>query len=182
MDYRTDPIDRIKIRKIAAAIRAIFKAKPNEPFDVIWALETISIVFPNTNYEIVPDSDSRVKGIPATIVSETNGCFQIIIKESVYEAAAFRNNGGCRMHIMHEISHCVLFNIGYRPYFDRAYKNYELNPYESIEWQSKALAGEALIPYEETIGMGINEICDIYKVSIDAAKKRIKLDNEYKEK
>ena len=85
------------------------------------------------------------------------------------------------MHIMHEICHVILFMLGYLPFFDRAYKNNELKPYESIEWQAKALAGEVLNPYEKTRGMTLEQIMKRCKVSKDAAQKRIDLDKEKEE-
>ncbi len=145
MDFRTDPINRERIRIIAEIVRTSYGVKEYEPFDVLGFLE-LTTYFDDVTVEIVENGDYRVRGIPATI-QEGNGEYTIIIKESVYDAA-YNNNGGCRMHIMHEISHYLLFRLGFKPYHDRAYKNYELRPYESIEWHAKALAGEILIPYE----------------------------------
>ena len=79
------------------------------------------------------------------------------------------------MHIIHEISHAVLFNIGYTPSFDRNYKNNELNSYESIEWQAKAVSGEFMIPYDHINDLSYKEISEYYGVSIEAAKYSIKL-------
>lgn len=50
-----------------------------------------------------------------------------------------------------------------------------MKPYESIEWQAKALAGEVLIPYEATINLTFKEIVTKCKVSDDAALKRLRI-------
>lgn len=77
---------------------------------------------------------------------------------------------------MHEISHVILFMLDFLPHIDVAYGNRDLKPYESVEWQAKALAGEILIPYEATKGMDYKSIKNRCKVSKDAALNRIRLD------
>lgn len=176
MDYRTKKISREKIRNIAMALWVIFDCKNKYYFDVIKALEKMPTLFSNVSVEILSDDDPILRNVPATTIPDMKGNYSIKVKESVYEKAYFKNNGGYRMHIMHEISHCILFMIGYIPYFDRAYKNNELDNCESIEWQAKALAGETLINYRNTFGMSVESIMARCKVSKDAALKRISLD------
>lgn len=175
MDFRTYPISREIIRQIAKEIRKLFKCTDNYYFDVINAIELVPIYFPNVTVEIVSDKDQELKNVPSTTIPDMRGNYCIKIKESIYEGAYLNNVGGYRNHIMHEISHVILFMLGYTPYFDRTYKNNELNPFESIERQAKALAGEVLIPFEATENLTIEEIIEKCKVSKDAAIKRIKI-------
>jgi hypothetical protein len=68
-------------------------------------------------------------------------------------------------------------SFGFTPILDRAFNNNEIEPrYLSMEWQAKALAGEILVPYEETIGMSKKKIRCLCKVSDSLAKYRIFLD------
>ena len=176
MDYRTKPLKREQIREIASFVRTnIFKCKNKYYFDVIKALELMPHKFNNVTFEIVDDNDPDLEDVPATTIPDLNGNYLIKIKESVYEGAYFRKVGGYRNHIMHEISHCILFILGFFPHIDVAYGNRDLKPYESVEWQAKALAGEILIPYEATRGMDYKAIKKRCKVSEDAARNRLKI-------
>lgn len=177
MDYRTKPISRKDLRKLSKIIRKIFKCKNKYFFDVIKAFELLPMYFSSVTTEIVLDDDPELNDVPATTVPDMNGNYCIKIKESIYEGAYYKKIGGYRNHIMHEICHVILFIIGFTPYFDRTYKNNELKPFESIEWQAKALAGEVLIPYEKTINMSEKQIMHRCKVSKEAAKMRLKLKN-----
>ena len=178
MDYKTKAISRDEIRNIAKVIRKLFKCRNKYYFDVIKAFELLPVMFKNVFTEIVLDDDPELGSAPSSIIPDMNGNYIIKIKDSIYDGAHHRKIGGYRNHIMHEICHFFLFMLGYTPHFDRVYKNFELKNYESIEWQAKALAGEILIPYENTIGLTEKEIIRKCKVSIEAAKKRVSLDNK----
>ena len=177
MDFRTKPISREKIRAIACWVRTyLFKCKNKYYFDVIKALELLPHKFSNVMVEIVLDDDPDLQDVPATTIPDMKGNYCIKIKETVYDDAYHKKNGGYRNHIMHEISHVILFMLGFLPHFDVAYGNKDLKPYESIEWQAKALAGEILIPYEATKEMDYKTIKKRCKVSRDAALNRVRLD------
>lgn len=176
MDYKTKAISRNEIRNIARFIRKLFRCRNKYYFDVIKAFEELPFMFSNISTEIVLDDSPELGNAPSTIISDRKGNYVIKIKESVYEGAYYKKIGGYRNHIMHEICHYILFMLGYTPHFDKVYKNFVLKDYESVEWQAKALAGEVLIPYENTIGLTEEEIMKKCKVSNDAAKKRVSLD------
>ena len=76
--------------------------------------------------------------------------------------------------ITHELCHVFLFKIGYTPIVERRYGDRQLKPYESVEWQAKALCGEVMMPYDETKGMSVYEIKAIYGVSDEQANYRLK--------
>lgn len=175
MDFKTKPLTREQIREIAAVIRKIFKCRKKYFFDVIDALERLPRIFKNVTVEIVSDNDQQLKDAPATTITDFQGNYCIKIKESIYMGAYYKNTGGYRSHIMHEICHVMLFMFVCLPFINSVYNNYELPSYESIEWQAKALAGEVLIPYEATKGMDYLTIMWKCKVSENAAKKRVSL-------
>lgn len=176
MDYKTKPISRDEIRKISLSVRNdIFKCKNKYYFDVIKALEILPQKFKRVSFEIVSDNDKELNGVPAITVPDMKGNYCIKIKESVYEGAYYKKTGGYRGHIMHEISHVILFILSYVPNLDVAYGNRGIKPYESIEWQTKALAGEILMPYEATKGMDYKTIMKRCKVSEEAARNRVRI-------
>lgn len=179
MDYRTKSTSREKLRELAKIIRQdIFKCEDKYYFDVIKAFEMLPYLSNNSvTTEIVSDDDEELGVSPSTMTFDENGEKYVIkIKESVYEKAYFKKSGGYRMHIMHEICHFLLFIFGFTPYFDRTYRNYELKPYESIEWQAKALAGEILIPYDATKNLTEKQIKRRCRVSKEAAQNRLNME------
>jgi len=178
MDFRTKPTSREELRKIARIIRKVFKCKNKYYFDVVMAFESMHKIFPSVTTEIVPDDEEGMERVPATTIPDMKGFYHIKVKESVYEGAYFRKIGGYRTHILHEMCHTILFILGFTPYLDRSFKNSELPGYESIEWQAKALAGEMLVPYEETRDKTAEQIKSLCKVSLDCAAKRVSLDKK----
>lgn len=175
MDYKTKPISRNDLRMIARWIRHIFNCKNKYRFNVIYAFETIHDIFPQITTEII--DDTSVDGIsdlkvPAACSPNMNGDYHIIVRESIYSGAC-EGIGGYRAHILHEICHAILCLLGFTPILDRSFGNNEIKPnYLSMEWQAKALTGEVLVPYEETIGMSIKRIKFLCKVSDSLARYR----------
>lgn len=179
MDYKTKPVSRETLRELSKIIRVkMFHCKNKFYFDVVSALEKLPMIFNDVSVEIVDDNDDELKDVPCTTTLDDANRYVIKIKESVYDGAYFKKNGGYRMHIMHEISHYLLFKIGFKPYFDRTYRNNELKSYESIEWQAKALAGEILIPYQDTKSLTERQIRKKCRVSKDAARNRIMMEGD----
>lgn len=181
MDYLTKPTSRNKLRALATYIRSLFKCRNKYRFDVIEALEKIHSIFTQVTVEIVEDDDPVLgKKIPCACSPDENGECHIQIKESVYEGA-YRGIGGYRAHILHEMCHAILYLIGFKPILARLFNNYELRPFESAEWQAKALCGEIMVPYEATKGMSVKQIKHYCGVSKECAEMRIKLDEGKKE-
>jgi len=136
--------------------------------------EKISLKFPEVVTEIV--EDEVLGDIPGRCIPDFKGNFTIQIKDSIYTGAT-KGVGGYRAHIMHEISHVLLFIIGFNPIVERSYKNNVLEPCESVEWQAKALTGEIMVPFEDTKNMTCEEIIEKCGVSKDCAEKRLKIRN-----
>ena len=122
-----------------------------------------------TTYIIVEDCDLP-EHIPARCYLD-NENFVIEIKRSIYEGA-YNNVGWCRGIICHEICHVFLYKIGFTPIWERSFENNELPAYCSVEWQTKALCGEVMMPYEQTQNMSQNTIMETYGVSRGFAKTR----------
>ena len=170
MDYKTRPISREDLRSIAKFMREVFKYKCILRFDVIDAFERFPELFPEVTCTVVED-DEIEEGVPARCIPDMNGHYLIEVKNSVYEGAV-SGTGGYRAHILHEMCHAILCLLGFTPILDRAFKNKELKPFESMEWQAKALCGEIMMPYEETEGMTVRQIMNYCKVSAEAAQLR----------
>ena len=127
---------------------------------------------PFVHYEIVDDNAFEIN-VPARGYFEPDGNYTIEIKEYVYNGA-IQGNGACRGFIMHEIFHPFLYRLGFVPLYERSFKDGELHPYESVEWQVKAITGEYMMNYDQTKDLSKDEIIKQFGVSKAFAKKRKK--------
>lgn len=175
MDYRTKGMSRIQIRKLAKVYRNMCGYDDSSPFDPVRELDRMHRHMKKVTYEIVSD-DELPQNVPAACEIAEDDSIVIKIKEKVYIGANERKTGGYLMDITHEMMHAFLYQIGLKPTLFRSYQNNFINPYESMEWQAKALAGEVMIPYEASKGMNTDEIMKTYHVSKAAAEMRIKLE------
>ena len=78
------------------------------------------------------------------------------------------------MHIMHEILHPYVYKLGFTPIYNRSVENKKIPAFKSVEWIVKAMAGEVMMPYEETVNLDESDLMFEYGVSSDAARKRLK--------
>ena len=179
MDYITKPATRRIIRGYAKLLREIFGIKQVGRFPVLRVLDELHKYFDGCTYEIVSDDEFPMNK-PARCVQTDDNAFIIEIKESVYKGAYEKRIGAYMGFICHEICHVFLFSIGHRPIYERSFKNKEIKPYESVEWQAMALSGEVMIPYEESKGMSRERIIRKYIVSKEMAKYRIAIDDNKK--
>ena len=173
MDYATRSTSRTEVRLYATAFRKAFELPFTGPVDPLSLLDKVSKVYGNVDYEIVEESELP-RNVPARCVPLENGGFMIQISEVVFEGAYERNTGGYRMHIIHEILHPYVYKLGFTPIYNRSVQNKKIPPFKSVEWIVKAMAGEIMMPYEETIGLDEVELIVNYGVSPDAAFKRLK--------
>lgn len=173
MDYITKPTSREKLRSLSKIFRIIFKSDLTGKFDVLSAFEKLPDIFRGTVCRITDDNELPTN-IPARCFPDENGNFTIEVKNSVYKGAYEKDIGAYRGFICHEICHVFLFKIGFTPVFNRQFGNNEVAPYCSVEWQTKALCGEVMMPYEETRKMSETEIVNKYGVSKGFAQKRLK--------
>ena len=182
MDYITKPISRKDLRLLAQWARSVFKCKNKLRFDAVGAFEKITErTGGKVTTEIVEDNDTSIIAdtkVPAACIPDFEGGYHIVIRERVYDGAC-KGIGGYRAHIVHEMSHAILCLFGFTPILERSFGNNKIQPlYRSMEWQAKALTGEILVPYEETIGMSERQIRFYCKVSANLAKHRLSLDGK----
>ena len=175
MDYETKPVSRSDLRKYASILRMVFHVPDTGPFPILELLDKIPDVFEGSNYVIVEDKELSPNTMAQCTPNDTGG-FTIEIKQSVYEGAYKHHTGALLGFICHELCHVFLFNIGYTPIYARRFEEGVLPAYRSVEWQAKALCGEVMIPYEESRGMKLKAIQEIYQVSEGFAKFRRKQD------
>ena len=173
MDYETKATSRNELRLFLKLFRSICGYSPDEPIDPIELLDRLPELegFENVRYEVVYNNELP-GAVPAQCLCTEDG-FLIQIKESVYNGAFNKKTGGHRMHILHEIMHVFAYKLGFHPVFSRSLDG-KIPAYKSLEWVVKALAGEAMMPYEATIGMTVEEIAEKYGVSTTAASARLK--------
>lgn len=174
MDYITKSTSRDELRKFSHFFRYLFGINDDiSPFPVLEALEKLPDVFKGSNYLIVEDDDLPAN-VPARCYSDDLGNFTIEIKVSVYKGAFEKKIGAYLGFICHEICHIFLFKIGFTPIVERSFGNNEIRPFESVEWQAKALCGEVMMPYAATACMTCEEIMEKYHVSKSSALYRKK--------
>ena len=152
MDYVTKPTSRLAMRNIATVFRELFHLSCKKCVPVIELLDKFCKELGNVTYEVVEDSELQ-GNIPAITEIASDGWFTIKIKESVYEGALYREVGGYRNHIMHEMCHVMLYKLGFTPILERSFANNKIPPAYSAEWQAMALCGEIMMPYNETQNM-----------------------------
>lgn len=170
MDYKTKSTTRCELRSIAKAFDVLVGTDGVLYKPVVELLDKLKDIMPFVNYEIVQD-DLFAINVPARGYFDSNGNYIIEIKEYVY-LGAIQGTGAYRGFIMHEIFHPFLFMMGFVPLFERNFKDGELNPYESVEWQVKAITGEYMMNYDKTKNLSIDEIIKQCGVSNGFAKKR----------
>lgn len=175
MDYKTKPTSRDELRTIAQWVRLIYDCNRERWFDVIRAFELTPLLFPQVTCTVVED-DKLPNGIMGRCKPDLNGHYLIEMKESVYNDAV-EGKGGPRAHVLHEICHAILCLLGFTPVLECSFKDFELRPCESMEWQAKALCGEILIPYGETQGLSVRQIMNKCGVSQECAALR---ENEFR--
>lgn len=175
MDYETKPTNRKDIRFFSQIFRHVFGVPNHGAFPVLYALERVPDVFKGSTYEVVEDNKLPAKTMAQCFPNNAGG-YTIQIKESVYLGAYEKQIGAFLGFICHEICHLFLFNIGFTPIHARTFSDQELPRFRSVEWQAKALAGEVMIPFQESIGMSEAEIVRYYHVSKAFAKVRRQLE------
>lgn len=171
MDYATRPTSRTEVRLYAKIFRKLFELPLTGPIDPLSLLDRLPDVYDNVEYEVIDDSEMP-KGVPARCIPTDNGGFMIQIAQSIFDGAYERKVGGYRAHILHEIIHPFADKMGFKPIMNRVFNNNTVPPYMSLEWVVKAMTGEVMMPYEETIGLNTSELMEEYGVSWEAANYR----------
>lgn len=170
MDYKTKSTTRYELRMIAKAFDILYGTEGVLYKPVVELLDKTTDIMPFVHYEIVDDDKFEIN-IPARGYFDSKGNYTIEVKEYIY-LGAIQGIGAYRGIIMHEIFHPFLYMMGFVPLYERNFKDGELNPYESVEWQVKAITGEYMMNYNATKDLSIDEIIKQCGVSRGFAKKR----------
>ncbi len=179
MDYETSVIlNRLQIRMISKFFRKMFNIK-STIFPVMKVLDALVKKFSDVLYYSVEEDKLFDPKVMASLDPQEDGMYCIRIRQSVY-VNAINGDGAALGYICHEECHFILihlFNIGPRIYTDmngiryaRCVKEKEILPYESMEWQAKALCGEVMIPYETCKNCSLDEIIKMTNSSKEQAK------------
>lgn len=162
--YKAYPLSNRTIANFAKFIRKNCGYTDTEPVDILRILEKeLPKLLYSFDYRILEKEDMRLDCHAYTDI-ESNTIF---IREDIYERAR-KGEGRDRFTIAHEIGHCLLHNkrMGL---LTRVYGNEKIKPYEDIEWQADAFAGEFLCPSSAIKNMSIDNISQYYQVSNNAA-------------
>ena len=159
--YISEPMSRQTLRNIAHDVRCFLRLSKTNYFPILQILELIHLIIPESNYEILPESQME-RHAEIDVTSKT-----IYIREDVYIGAC-NGKGRDRMTLCHEFSHLLLINVfGFK--LSRTYKKKNLRAFEDPEWQAKCLAGELMMDSDLIVGMDANEIALKCGVSKEAA-------------
>ena len=162
--YKAEPLSNDIIIDLTQQLRKILGCEPNTPLDIVAILEhAMPQLFKDFDFSIREASEMRVD-THAYTDPQTN---QIVIRDDIYERAR-HGEGRDRFTIAHEIGHYILHNTNMIA-LTRVYPNESVKPYEDIEWQADAFAGELLCPSCAIRNMEILDISLTYGVSVKAA-------------
>lgn len=163
--YKAEPLSNEAIIDITGQLRKILGCSPRDPLNIIAILEhAMPELYSEFNFVIKHQSEMSIDKHAYTD-PETN---EIVIREDIYERAR-SGEGRDRFTIAHEIGHYILHNTNLLK-LTRVYPNEKIMPYEDVEWQADAFAGELLCPSSAIIEMDVEMAADYYGVSIQAAK------------
>ncbi len=179
MDYEPSVIlGRDQIRLISKFFRKMFKVRTIK-FPVLRVLDLLETKFSNNLYYIVDEDENFASNVMAVLETEDYEHFCIRIRQSVYDGALF-GDGASLGYICHEMCHFILihvFGIGPKLYksssgmiLAKTVSNRPGKVYMSMEWQTKALCGEVMIPYEKCKKYSLREIVKKTNSSYDQAR------------
>lgn len=157
----------------AKLFRSICGFTMHEPIDPLLLLDRLPDLEGFNDVHCVIVNDDELPGNVPAQCDYTEEGYLILIKETVYMGAYKEQTGGYRMHIIHEIMHPFADKLGFKPIFSRQLTK-SVPPFKSLEWIVMALAGEVMMPYEDTQGMSVQDIMKTYGVSKSAAEKRMR--------
>jgi Zn-dependent peptidase ImmA (M78 family) len=142
---RVPPMNILKLRGFAEAIRQDSMLEADEPFPVLRFLEwSMGEIVGHFDWEIVaalPDGD-EARAYPDGAPHYTDGAL-IQLLPHVYDDAA-NGNGRARLTILHECGHVLLHR--HVAVHHRAPRGADLKTYENSEWQASQFAVELLMP------------------------------------
>jgi hypothetical protein len=172
MTVIAEPVQRIRIRAIAAKVRELSGYSETLYFPIVQFIEhKMPFLFPGFHIEFKPKSY-----FPQGTHGETSVEERVIrIREDVYHGA-IRGMGRDRMTMAHEVGHYILL-VAKGIKFYRSFNEAPIEAFRDPEWHAKAFAGELLIPFNLIKDMGVPQIALGCGVSDEAAQYHFNLRN-----
>ena len=164
--YKAEPLSNEIIMDLTQQLRHMLGCSSDCPLDILAVLEyAMPELFEEFDYSIKAREYMRIDSHAYTD-PQTN---EIVIREDIYARARI-GEGRDRFTIAHEIGHYILHNSSLVA-LTRVYPDDKIKPYEDVEWQADAFAGELLCPCSAIADteMTIEQIANYYGVSIQAA-------------
>lgn len=163
--YKAEPLSNVDIISLTQHIRKILGCGSDTPLNIVAILEfAMPKMYKQFDISIRNQKEMKVD-IHAYTDPNTN---QIVIREDIYDRAR-HGEGRDRFTIAHEIGHYILHNSSLLT-LTRVYQNEDIKPYEDVEWQADAFAGELLCPSFAIKNLSIKETAQKYGVSLQAAR------------
>ena len=161
---KAEPLSNDVIIDITQQLRKILGCGLDTPLNIVAILEyAMPQLDKNFNYSI-KDKDNMRFDVHAYTDPQTN---EIVIREDIYDRSR-HGEGRDRFTIAHEIGHYILHNNNMVA-LTRVFPDEKIKPYEDIEWQADAFAGELLCPSSAITNMPVEKIANYYGVSLQAA-------------
>lgn len=180
---KADPLKTKNIRKVALNLRRFFKIKDSSDVDIVKIYDRLCLcTFGGIrfSYNIVSDDCPILDPFEEARTVINTG--EIIIKESVWNAACNLKNSRALFTLAHELGHFIIAVV-FEVSLYRVSKKSKIKPFEDPEWQADTFASEFLMPFDECIGKSAQQISKQFNVSMSCAKTRErKVNNELKNK
>ena len=167
--YKAEPLSNDIIMTLTRHFRKMLGCGLDTPLDIVAILEFAMPQIDKNFGLLIKTQDEMKIDSHAYTDPETQ---QIVIREDIYDRAR-NGEGRDRFTIAHEIGHYLLHNHSFLT-LTRVYKDEEIKPYEDVEWQADAFAGELLCPAFAVKDMSAEDAAIKYGVSIQAAKTQIR--------
>ena len=163
--YKAEPLSNDDIISLTQHIRKLLGCGSDTPLNIVAILEfAMPKMYEKFDISIKTQQEMKVD-THAYTDPNTN---QIVIREDIYDRAR-HGEGRDRFTIAHEIGHYILHNSSLLT-LTRVYQNEVVKPYEDVEWQADAFAGELLCPSFAIKDLSVEEAARKYGVSLQAAR------------
>ena len=167
--YISEPMSKIKIRRIANDFRKLLGIEETKYVEVVKYLDEMIKYDPMYDYEIVEDCEmGPSKQADIDVINH-----KITIKQSVYDGAC-NGNKTDRMTIAHELGHFVLVCILGIRFAKNLDKRGYVETFRDPEWQATVFASEFLAPISLITNTSPKNISNEYGITERAAKSQLR--------
>lgn len=165
--YAGQPLSRKEIRNIARAMRMVFGLGEG----YINIVNLIENIIPRIDSSFEWEICSAAEMQPGVYAYYDPKINKLVIREEVYRRAC-DGIGRDRFTLAHEVGHYLLHSD--QAVLQRISPDTPLQTYRDPEWQANTFASEFLAPYDEIIGMTEMQVCQLYGLSMAAARIAVK--------